>query len=376
MNHRIMDNKTNSMELELSNIRKALYQSAIVAITDQHGTITHVNDRFCAISGYSREELLGKNHRLLKSGYHSHEFFEEMWRAISSGQTWEGEIRNRAKTGHFYWVNTCIVPFLNAEGNPYQYVSIRYEITQRKEAEERLLDYAKKLEVSNRELQDFASIAAHDLQEPLRKVRAFADRVATKYKSLIPVEALEYLSRINVSAERMQRLIDDLLMYSRIVTKAQPFKEVDLGEIARGVLDDLEFSIEQSQGRIDVSELPQIEADPVQMRQLMQNLFANALKFHQQGVPPVVRVSSQEGTKTVRIEVSDNGIGFSEKYLDRIFTIFQRLHGRMEYEGTGVGLAVCRRIVERHGGTITAKSSEGQGATFIVELPKKQDKKE
>lgn len=376
MNDKAVDNKTNSMELELSNIRKALDQSAIVAITDQRGTITHVNDRFCAISGYSREELLGQNHRLLKSGYHSFEFFEEMWGAISSGQTWEGEIRNRAKAGHFYWVNTCIVPFLNAEGKPYQYVSIRYEITQRKEAEERLLEYAKKLEVSNRELQDFASIAAHDLQEPLRKVRAFSDRVATKYKALIPAEALEYLSRINVSAERMQRLIDDLLMYSRIVTKAQPFKEVDLSEIAQGVLDDLEFRIEQSQGRIDVSELPRIEADPVQMRQLMQNLIANALKFHRQGVPPVVRLTSVEGDKTVRIEVSDNGIGFSEKYLDRIFTIFQRLHGRMEYEGTGVGLAVCRRIVERHGGTITAKSSEGQGATFIVELPKKQDKKE
>lgn len=358
-----------SLEKELSLVRHALDKSAIVAITDRAGNIIHVNDKFCEISKYSREELLGQNHRIINSGYHGKEFFQSMWKTITSGKIWEGEVRNRAKDGSFYWVNTTIVPFADESGKPYQFVSIRYEITQRKRAEEQLRVYAEKLESSNRELQDFASVAAHDLQEPLRKIQAFGDRLNTRFADNLPDEAKDYLSRMLSSAGRMRRLIDDLLTYSRVTTQAKPFEPTDLNQVLADVLSDLELRIEQAGAQVTSEKLPVIDADAVQMRQVLQNLVANALKFQRPGVPPRVAVTSRKEGGNVVLSVADNGIGFEEKYLDRIFTIFQRLHGKHQYEGTGVGLAVCRRIVERHGGTITAKSVPGEGATFLVTLP-------
>ena len=354
---------------ELNNIRHALNQAAIVAITDRAGTIVHVNDKFCAISKYPRDELLGKNHRIINSGYHSREFWVEMWKTISTGHVWEGEIRNRAKDGSFYWVNTTIVPFLDEKGEPYQYVSIRYEITQRKAAEEKLRVYAGRLEISNRELQDFASVAAHDLQEPLRKIETFGDRLKIKADDVLPPDCKDYLDRMMSSATRMRRLIDDLLTFSRVATRTQPFVPTDLNVVLSEVLSDLEVRIEQVGGKVEHGLMPTLEADASQMRQLFQNLISNALKFHKAGQTPIVRVESSVARNECVITVSDNGIGFEEKYLDRIFTIFQRLHGRQAYEGTGVGLAVCRRIVERHGGKVTARSTPGEGATFIVTLP-------
>jgi len=361
--------KQESTTRELALIRHALDKSAIVAVTDKAGTIIHTNDKFCQISKYSREELLGQNHRIINSGYHSKEFFTEMWKTIANGEIWEGEIRNRAKDGSIYWVNTTIVPFPDEQGRPYQYVSIRYEVTQRKEAEEQLRVYADRLENSNRELQDFASIAAHDLQEPLRKIQAFGDRLQTRFAAKLPEDGKDYIERMLASAKRMRKLIDDLLTYSRVTTQAKPFEKVDLNSLLTDVLSDLEVRIEQVGGRVDRSSLPVIAADSSQMRQLLQNLISNALKFSRPGVPPIVTVTAKLENNNCVLSVSDNGIGFDEKYLDRIFAIFQRLHGKQEYEGTGVGLAVCRRIVDRHGGFITAKSTQGEGATFLVSLP-------
>ncbi len=357
---------------ELSSVRHALDKSAIVAITDRAGKIIHVNDKFCQISKYSPEELLGQNHRIINSRYHTPEFFVDLWKRISSGEIWEGEVRNRAKDGTYYWVNTTIVPSLNKKGEPYEYVSIRYEITQRKEAEVQLKLYADRLEASNRELQDFASVAAHDLQEPLRKIQTFSDRLQTKHREALADEAKDYLDRIRNSANRMQTLIDDLLTFSRVTTKGQPFVSADLNQIVREVLSDLEVRIEQTQAKVRIASLPTIQADPLQMRQLFQNLLANALKFHKKNEAPEVTVSAKVSGGECELSVEDRGIGFDEKYLDRIFTIFQRLHGRSEYEGTGVGLAVCRRIAERHQGKIMAKSRLGEGATFVVTLPLKQ----
>jgi light-regulated signal transduction histidine kinase (bacteriophytochrome) len=171
------------------------------------------------------------------------------------------------------------------------------------------------------------------------------------------------------SAKRMRKLIDDLLTYSRVTTKAKPFELTSLNQVVQDVLSDLEVRIEQTRAQIEVAELPSIDADPSQIRQLMQNLLANALKFHQKDLPPVIQVNAIVKQEHCIISVTDNGIGFEEKYLDRIFTIFQRLHGKQEYEGTGVGLAVCRRIAERHGGSITATSNPGKGTTFLVTLP-------
>ncbi len=361
-----------SAEKELSLVRHALDKSAIVAVTDRAGQIVHVNDKFCEISKYSREELIGQNHRIINSGYHNQEFFVDLWKTISSGKIWEGEIRNRARDGSLYWVHTTIVPFADETGKTFQYVSIRYEITQRKQAEEQLRVYAEKLELSNRELQDFASVAAHDLQEPLRKIQAFGDRLKTRYGAYLPDEAKDFLERMLVSAGRMRRLIDDLLTYSRVTTQAKPFVPTDLNQVIADVISDLELRVEQTGARVEKGELPVIDADAVQLRQVFQNLVANAIKFHRPGLPPQVLISATLEGRNVVVSVADNGIGFEEKYLDRIFTIFQRLHGKHQYEGTGVGLAVCRRIVERHGGSITARSKPGEGTTFLVSLPRRQ----
>jgi signal transduction histidine kinase len=251
---------------------------------------------------------------------------------------------------------------------------------------EELKSYAVKLERSNRELQDFASVAAHDLQEPLRKVQAFSDRLKSKYAASFDDQGRDYLERVQNAARRMQTLINDLLTYARVSTKAQPFVPTDLAEAARAVVSDLEVRIEQVKGHVEVGDLPTVDADPLQVRQLMQNLIGNALKYHRPEEAPRVKVYSrlaaEEGPSSAsasqdgvcQILVEDNGIGFDEVYSERIFTIFQRLHGRNEYEGTGVGLAVCRKIADRHGGTITARSTPGKGSTFLVTLPVRQQK--
>jgi PAS domain S-box-containing protein len=241
---------------------------------------------------------------------------------------------------------------------------------ERKRAEEQIQTYAAKLERSNRDLQDFAYIASHDLQEPLRKVTAFGDRLVSKYGEALDETGRDYLARMQNATQRMQNLINSLLALSRVTTKGQPFTRVDLAEVTGEVLSDLETRIKQSGGRVEIGELPVIEADPTQMRQLLQNLIGNALKFHEQDQTPVVKVSGKQiSARSYQVTVEDNGIGFDPQFAERIFQPFQRLHGRGEYEGSGIGLAICRRIVERHGGSILAESTPGQGAAFIVTLP-------
>ncbi len=270
------------------------------------------------------------------------------------------------------WYSSTKVPLRDAQGAIIGIVGIKHDITERKRAEERLKFYTASLERSNRELQDFAAVASHDLQEPLRKIQAFSDRLKARAGPALDETGRDYLDRMQNAAARMQTLVNELLTFSRVTTRAQPFVPTDLGKVAREVLSDLETRIEQTGGRVELADLPTVEADATQMRQLFQNLIANALKFHRPDAPPVVKVSAERDGNTIRLLVADNGIGFDEKYLDRIFTIFQRLHGREQYEGTGVGLAVCRKIAHRHGGAITARSQPGQGATFIVTLPARQ----
>ncbi|HEY9647155.1 MAG TPA: PAS domain-containing protein [Chroococcidiopsis sp.] len=497
-------------EQQTRNITAALDQTAIVAITDIHGRITFANDTFCEISQYSREELIGQNHRILNSGYHPREFFVAMWKAIASGQTWRAEIKNRAKDGSYYWVDTTIIPFLDERGQLYQYLAIRRDITARKAAEAELqklslvasqtdnvaivtdpqghiewvndsfyrvtgytleevkgqkpgkllqgadtsqetvaairealahqrpfsgeiLNYhksgrpywlllqinpvfdesgqlthfiaieseittrkqieaslqaeveerkraveelrllAERLEISNRELQDFAYVSSHDLQEPLRKIQAFGDRLKSTCHDSLSEKGQDYLERMLNAAGRAQVLINDLLTFSRVTTKAQPFERVDLAAVLAGVLSDLEIRIEQTGATVDCDALPSAAADPLQMRQLLQNLIGNALKFCPSDRAPYVQVRSRlystQEQDWCEICVIDNGIGFEQKYADRIFQIFQRLHGRGDYEGTGIGLAICRKIAERHRGTLTAQSELGRGATFTFALP-------
>jgi len=241
-----------------------------------------------------------------------------------------------------------------------------------------LHEFAVGLEQRNRDLQDFVYITAHDLQEPLGLIQALGERLRSRYGDTISEHGRLYLQRIESTAARMQNLIQGLLLYSRVTTEAHSFVSTDLGEIVQDVLTDLDVRIEQSGARIEVGELPVIESDLLQMRQLFQNLVGNALKFRRKGKASVVRISSEllppaaGGRDYCQITVQDNGIGFDTKYQHRIFSIFQRLHKRTEYEGTGIGLTICKMIVERHAGMIEARGEPGTGATFIIKLPCRQ----
>lgn len=303
---------------------------------------------------------------------------------FASGEPTTQQFRWVSKLGRAIWVEANFVVIKDYEGRSVGMRGVTIDITERQEAEEKLKIYNEKLQQSNRELQDFAYVASHDLQEPLRKVQAFADRLGSKYADALTGSGLDYLERMRSAANRMQTLIQDLLTFSRVTTKAQPFLPVNLETVTQEVLSDLEISIEQAGAKIEINNLPEVDADPTQMRQLMQNLVSNALKFRRKDVAPIIKISAQSvksrsngngngsNGKLCQLMVEDNGIGFDEKYLDRIFTVFQRLHGRTQYEGSGVGLAVCRKIAERHHGSITAKSSPDKGTTFIVTLPFKQ----
>lgn len=339
-------------------------------VIDSEARIRVVNDAVLDLLGYADHELLGRSIDRLEVVRDD----QTISRTLAEISRRGGPIREQERVfrnvqGQAIDVSVSISPV--TEGAEQQgAVVIARDIRERKHAEEELRSFTRRLEQSNRELEDFAYVASHDLQEPLRKIQAFADLLKSKHAEHVPPQARDYLDRMQSAAGRMQVLINDLLTFSRVTTKAQPFVPVDLNAVAHDVAKDLDARIHQSEGSLTIGELPEIDADPLQMRQLLQNLAANALKFHRPGVAPAVRITAEaHAGDRCRLLVSDNGIGFEEKYADRIFTMFERLHGRGKYEGTGIGLAICRKIAERHGGEIEARSRPGEGSTFIVTLP-------
>ncbi len=284
------------------------------------------------------------------------------------------------KDGTECWVMCRGSAVRDRKGTPYRMAGSLTDISDRKAATQLLARQAEELARSNQELEQFAYIASHDLQEPLRKIEAFGDRLKRKYDKTLDEQGHDYLARMQNAAGRMRTLIQDLLAFSRVTTQSRGFTALSLSALLQEVLGDLEVRIQETNAQVTVSDLPTLEADALQMRQLFQNLIGNALKFQPPGVAPIVQIEckqetfaeSQEAQSFCCITVADNGIGFDEKYLDRIFKVFQRLHGRNEYEGTGIGLAVCAKIVERHGGQLTAQSAPDQGATFMITLPLQQ----
>jgi signal transduction histidine kinase len=244
------------------------------------------------------------------------------------------------------------------------------DVTERRLTERLLATQRLELERSNAALNEFAFVASHDLQEPLRKILSFGERLDLAAGSLLKGDARHSLERMLDAATRMRTLITDVLAYSQIATSAAPFVPTDLGAIAREVVSDLKTSIADMGGRVEVGQLPVIDADAIQMRQLLQNLLGNALKFRRRDVAPLVQLHASTGDDGFcAITVTDNGIGFKPEHGEKIFRMFERLFVRTQYPGTGIGLAICRRIVERHGGTIAATSIAGEGTTFNVTLP-------
>ena len=244
------------------------------------------------------------------------------------------------------------------------------DVTELRFTDQRLAQQREELQRSNAALDEFASVASHDLQEPLRKILSFGERLNLSAGAALEGDAKQQLERMLGAAARMSTLINDLLQYSQVSTRIQRFVSTDLAGIAREVIADLETAIADAGGRVEVGALPVIDADALQMRQLLQNLIGNAIKYRRADTPPVVTLGSSSLLgQQCTITVTDNGIGFNEEYGEKIFKMFARLHGRAQYEGSGIGLAICRKIVERHNGTIAARSTAGRGASFTVTLP-------
>lgn len=348
----------------------------ILLVTNEKGFVVTCNQATIDILGYSAEEL---------ESIHVLTLFSSETEALSGADvTHLSSVEGTATTnvGRIFPIRISASSFgpRSLDGQSMIYVLV--DITERKQFEQTIQRKVTELARSNQELEQFASIASHDLQEPLRKVQAFGDRLHNNYAEVLDERGLDYLERMKKATARMQTLINDLLVFSRVGTKDEPFVEVDLGEVLQTVLSDLELRIQETGAKVDIGTLPSIAADPMQMHQLLQNLIGNALKYHREGVAPIVRVeveiderASAQGQWIADplccIRISDNGIGFEDDYAERIFGIFQRLHGQGTYEGTGIGLAICQKIIERHGGSIEAKGRPGEGATFMIYLPVK-----
>jgi PAS domain S-box-containing protein len=337
-------------------------------VIDAEARVRVTNEAVRKLFGYAESEILGKTIDTLEYVDPEASFSRALGDMLRRAPIRDEERVFRTRNGERIDVSISVSSLHEREMEGGAVVIVR-DIRERKRVEQEMRDFTIQLQQSNRELEDFAYVASHDLQEPLRKIQAFGDRLKVKYAETLVGDGIDYLDRMQKAAGRMQALINDLLVFSRITTKAQPFAAVDLEEIAHEVVHDLEVRIHQANGEVIVGALPAIDADALQMRQLLQNLVGNGLKFHRPDLPPRVEISGKVFNNTAEITVSDNGIGFDEKYADRIFTMFERLHGRAAYEGTGIGLAICRKIAHRHGGEIRANSVPGAGARFVVTLP-------
>jgi|CXWL01.1.fsa_nt_gi PAS domain S-box-containing protein len=351
---------------ELAEFKIALDEHAIVAITDNKGNIIYANEKFCVISQYSRDELLGKNHRIINSGYHSKEFMRDLWSTIKSGQVWKGDIKNRAKDGSTYWVATTIVPFLDQNEVPYQYIAIRAEITERKNLEERNAAMLEELKEINQELANFSYIVSHDLKAPLRGINTLANWLIADYADKLGAEGSEQLNLIANRVRRLGGLVDGILAYSKAGRNREEQVTVDLNLLVKNTIDLL---LPPSHITIEiVTPLPQIIMEPFKAQQLFQNLVSNAIKFIDKPVGRVI-INVIQDESYWHFTVADNGPGIEFKYFDKIFELFQTLNRRDEVESTGIGLSLVKRIITLQGGKIWVESAVGEGTTFHFTLP-------
>jgi PAS domain S-box-containing protein len=357
----ITDRKTAEEHLketlkENSDIKFALDQSAIVAFTDARGIITNVNDKFCEISKYTREELIGKDHSLLNSGYHSKEFFKELWKTIGTGNVWKGEIKNKAKDGSYYWVDTTIVPFFNEKGRPYQYLAIRNDITERKKTEEILHRQDKLAAVGQ-----LAAGVAHEIRNPLTSMKGYAEFLQLDEKD---PERLEFLDIILDEIERVNSIVEDFMVLAK--PKAVQLEEKNIVEVIRNVIMLLEFEARKKNVRLHFdfcTEIVQVECDENRLKQVFLNFIKNGIEAMPNGGDLHVRITVSD--ETVQISIQDTGVGIPEEKLKKIGEPFYTT----KKNGNGLGLMVSFKIIESHRGRVYIESELNKGTTFNILLP-------
>ena len=342
-----------------------------IVIVDQRGAIQIVNRQTEVLFGYPRDELIGQHVEVLLPERFRHAHTDHRGQYTTDPRTRPMgiglELIARRKDGSEFPVEISLSPMTSATRQLV--ISTIRDVTDRKQAEERLKAAAADLARSNTELEQFAYVASHDLQEPLRMVASYTQLLARRYRSKLDQDADEFISFAVDGARRMQELINDLLAYSRVGTRALQLERVDANRVVDEVVRDLAPAIADSGGSVTRDELPSLQADPTQLRQLFQNLIANGIKFRRPRQEPRVHVSAARDGRRWVFGVHDNGIGIEPQYVERIFVLFQRLHTRDEYPGTGIGLAICKKIVERHGGAMWVESEPGHGTTFGFSLP-------
>ena len=332
----------------------------------------YCNAAFEKITGYAAEEVLGQNCRFLQGTDHQQPGLDTVRLALRQGTEAKAELRNYRKDGSLFWNELYIAPVRDPQGELTHFIGIQTDITQRKHQEIELANKTRELAQSNAELQQFAYVASHDLQEPLRMVASYTQLLGKRYRGKLDQDADEFIGYAVDGATRMQRLIRDLLEYSRVGAERQSFEETDCELVFQQAMQNLSASVRERHAEVTHDPLPIVRASPTHLLQVFQNLIGNALKF-QGDAPPKIHVGAKALPDGWEFSVRDNGGGMPGDQLDRIFAIFQRLHGQREYPGTGIGLAICKRIVEKYGGQIWAESEPGKGSTFYFTLTTPQE---
>ena len=352
-----------------------------VVFVGLNGPVEEANPAYLDMLGYELDELVGVTYQqLTPPRWAAMEADIVAEQLLSRGYTDEYEKEYIRKGGSVFPVAVRAILVRDETGAPVRIMGIVRDITEQKQAKEALERHARDLARSNEELEQFAYVASHDLQEPLRKIRAFGALLADEKRESLDDEGQQYIDFMTDAAARMQTLVSDLLALSRVTTAAHPFEDLSLAEVFDTVLSDLSVALEEADGQVEVAATPTIEADRTQMEQLFRNLIGNGLKFRRPGIAPRVTVRMAKAAQPLvatpgpahTIVVTDNGIGFESSQGSKLFQPFKRLHARHQYEGAGIGLAICEKIVLRHHGRITASGTPGAGATFTVTLPRRQ----
>ncbi|TKC19342.1 PAS domain-containing protein [Robertmurraya kyonggiensis] len=357
----ITDRKTSERKLketvkEITDIKFALDQSSIVAFTDAKGIITKVNDKFCEISKYSKEDIIGKDHSVLNSGYHSKQFFQNLWRTIGNGHVWKGEIRNRAKDGSYYWVDTTIVPFMNENGKPYQYLAIRNDITERKRTEDILHRQDKLAAVGQ-----LAAGVAHEIRNPLTSMKGYAEVLL---EDEVEPQKREFVEIILDEIDRVNQIVEDFMVLAK--PRAVDLKEKNIVPIVQTVVSLLDFEARKKKVRMHLEapdDIVQIECDEDRLKQVFLNFIKNGIEAMPNGGDITVKVNVEQ--EQVKISIQDTGVGIPEDKLKKIGEPFFTT----KKDGNGLGLMVSYKIIESHNGTVYIESELNKGTTFNIILP-------